>query len=471
MTDEFLIDALEAWVATGLESGDGCLVFTTPGHRVQLETRLKAVGIDLEGAGDHGRYLWLDAGETLAKLLVNHWPEAERFAHLIGDAVERAGTGRRHVRVFGEMVALLWSEGRQAAAIRLEELWNQLLQVRPTPFTLFCVYAMPGCGGTANSEAFAAICEQHSMVFPDERYASLVNPDERLRVIADLQQRAASLETEIMARRQMEERLRAANRRLDEFLGVASHELRTPLTSAKVNVQLALRHLDRLIERSNEVIEPAELHAPLAHLRDLFARTERQLERQRRLVDDILDLSRIQEGKLELRMAPCDLNQIVLDAVVEQRLLNPERSIIVRLPERRRRLLVVGDADRIGQVVTNYLTNALKYSREEQCIAVGMEVQGSDARVAVRDAGPGLAPQDQGPIWERFHRASGVDVQSGSGIGLGLGLYICKSIIEQHNGQVGVESTLGEGSTFWLTLPLQRNASRRPAGNTFVSQR
>jgi signal transduction histidine kinase len=104
--------------------------------------------------------------------------------------------------------------------------------------------------------------------------------------------------------------------------------------------------------------------------------------------------------------------------------------------------------------VTNYLTNALKYSPAKQPVVVGLDVASNEARVWVRDQGPGLPPEEQVRIWERFHRVKGIKVQSGTGVGLGLGLYICRIIIERHQGQVGVESAPGQGSTFWFTLPL-----------------
>ena len=117
---------------------------------------------------------------------------------------------------------------------------------------------------------------------------------------------------------------------------------------------------------------------------------------------------------------------------------------------------MVADADRIGQVVTNYLTNALKYSPVDRPIEVFLAIEGQMARVSVQDEGPGLSPAEQQAIWERFYQVERIKVQSGSGTGLGLGLYICQTIIEQHQGKVGVQSSPGEGSTFWFSLPLAR---------------
>jgi signal transduction histidine kinase len=115
---------------------------------------------------------------------------------------------------------------------------------------------------------------------------------------------------------------------------------------------------------------------------------------------------------------------------------------------------VVADAVRITQVITNYLNNALKYSPTDRPVDVSLRVARKTARVSVRDQGPGLSVAEQKSIWERFYQVDRIKAQSGSAGGLGLGLHICKTIIEQHQGQVGVESTPGEGSTFWFTLPL-----------------
>jgi signal transduction histidine kinase len=117
----------------------------------------------------------------------------------------------------------------------------------------------------------------------------------------------------------------------------------------------------------------------------------------------------------------------------------------------------MADPDRIGQVVTNYLTNALKYSIAAMPVDVHLTVEQGLARVAVRDRGPGLPLEEQQRLWQRFYRVAGINVRSGSGVGLGLGLYICRSIIERHYGEVGVQSAPGQGSTFWFTLPLIEN--------------
>ena len=245
--------------------------------------------------------------------------------------------------------------------------------------------------------------------------------------------------------------LREANRRMDEFLGIASHELRTPLTTIRLHFQLAQRHIDAL--RSREPI-PAEIVVrELERLQEQFRHGHIQTGRLDRLVNDLLDVSRIQAGRLELRKTPTDLLVIVNEAIEEQRQLAPNRGIHLQAASEQGVLAIV-DGERIRQVVTNYLTNALKYSRENQPVTVGLQADEQQARVWVRDEGPGIPLSEQAHIWERFHRVPGIEVQSGSGIGLGLGLHICQTIIEWHDGQVGLESVPGAGTTFWFSLPL-----------------
>lgn len=241
--------------------------------------------------------------------------------------------------------------------------------------------------------------------------------------------------------------LRETNAHMDTFLGMAGHELKTPLTSIKLALQLAERRILHLVQGKTGVANDS---TPFL---EPMAQAERQADRLDRLVSDLLDVSRVRAGKLELHPNRVDLATIVREAVEEQRQANPERLIVVEFPNDLRVPITI-DAGRIGQVVTNYLTNALKYSPAKCLVAVGIGLDSQQARVWVRDKGPGLPAQEQERIWERFHRADGVKVLSGTGIGLGIGLHICRTIVERHQGQVGVESAPGEGSAFWFSLPL-----------------
>jgi signal transduction histidine kinase len=247
--------------------------------------------------------------------------------------------------------------------------------------------------------------------------------------------------------------LAQANHRMDEFLGIAAHELRTPITVIKANLQMLLRRAFQVAERASTgkrvIIEPQRITRDA----ELLGRTERSLTRLTRLVDDLLDVSRVRAGKLEMRIEPVELADVVRDAVEEQRLATPDRQIALDLPQGQP-APVRADPARVGQVVTNYLTNALKYSGETTPVRVQLRRDGALARVSVSDEGPGIPPDERDQVWELFHRLPGVEVVSGSGVGLGLGLHLCKTIIERQGGQVGVTSQLGVGSTFWFSLPL-----------------
>jgi signal transduction histidine kinase len=270
------------------------------------------------------------------------------------------------------------------------------------------------------------------------------------------------LTNEWMATRTNELALREANRRFDAFLSIASHELRTPLTTIRGNVQLALRRMEKLRSQF-----PQQLARP-----DSYEQITRSLERvheplmhaiqrtgvQDRMISDLLDASRIRADKLELVMHPVDLTELLREIVEDLRYLASDRQILLHLPATKP-VAIMADADRIGQVVNNYLTNALRYSAAERPVEISLEIiqGGTMACVAVRDQGSGIAPEDLEHIWERFYRAHDTAKQYDTGAGLGLGLYISRTIIEQHSGQVGVASAKDKGTTFWFTLPLAQS--------------
>ncbi|MBV9688515.1 MAG: PAS domain S-box protein [Ktedonobacteraceae bacterium] len=248
--------------------------------------------------------------------------------------------------------------------------------------------------------------------------------------------------------------LREVMQQMDEFIGIAGHELRTPLTTMKASIQFAQRHLNRV--RKYEANLPPPVREYFATLHNCLDRVERQATLQGHLINDLLDVSRLNVGYFALRPERCDLLMLVREVVEDQRLLSPTpRSIILELPAGEVMNVLV-DANRIRQVISNYLSNALKYSDVDTHVAVRVERNDTRAYVLVRDQGPGLSEAEQQRIWERFYRVPGVQVKSGSSAGLGLGLYISRMIVEQSAGTTGVQSTPGQGSIFWFSLPLYK---------------
>ena len=241
---------------------------------------------------------------------------------------------------------------------------------------------------------------------------------------------------------------KAAERRKQEFQSLVNHELRTPLTSIMGLIELALMQIE-LRPRSL----PPEAEGLLGQLEKVLKRADGQVEIETRLVEELLEVSRLELHKFELSLHRENLVTIVQETVANQQQAARTRQIELILPPDEV-VPVLADAGRIGQVLTNYLTNAFRYAPLDQPIAVRLEVEASSARVSVRDQGPGLTPEQQQRVWERFYQVAAPGRQGPEG-GLGLGLAIAKAIVEQHQGQVGVESAPGHGATFWFTLQIE----------------
>jgi signal transduction histidine kinase len=219
----------------------------------------------------------------------------------------------------------------------------------------------------------------------------------------------------------------------EEFLSLASHELRTPLTPLLIRLSIAARR-----SRGGEAVDPAVFEACL-----------RQVHRLISLVNDLLDVGRIQAGKLELHFEVLSLTALAEE--VRATFAGAYAARPLRFDRGREPALVRGDRARLEQVVTNLVENALKYSAEETPVDLSVSVEGRSAVLAVRDQGIGIPREQQKQIFERFFRAANAGSAGGS---LGLGLFICRDIVERHGGAIRVESQVGRGSAFFVTLPL-----------------
>jgi signal transduction histidine kinase len=247
--------------------------------------------------------------------------------------------------------------------------------------------------------------------------------------------------------------LRSALRRMDESVSLISHELKTPLTAIHINAQMAQHRVKRLNTQELLDTQQTDCVRTINDVQNLLERIESQVRIQNRLIDDLLDVPRRQTDQLKLETRRFNLAELVHEVVEEQRLATPARSIIDAFPCDTE-IPVFADRDRIRQVIYNYLTNAIKYAPADQPVILLLTSLSEEARVSVSDRGPGLSEDEQERIWQRFYQAPNIQVQKGNSRGLGLGLHICRTIIEQHRGQIGVSSTPGNGSTFWFTLPL-----------------
>jgi PAS domain S-box-containing protein len=198
--DEYLIAQVTLSIGVALISGEAAIVIATPSHRDNLATRLIKDVPGFHDAVAEGRYVTMDAAETLTQFMIDGSPDPERFMQVVGSAVANASrsTKKRNggVAVFVEMVAILWDQGDKPAAIRLEQLWNSLLDKYPV--SLLCGYPMQSFSSLQDQDSFSSICEEHSHVVPDgTRGSESINEDAQRRDIARLQQRTAALEKEL----------------------------------------------------------------------------------------------------------------------------------------------------------------------------------------------------------------------------------------------------------------------------------
>ena len=231
--DGFLLDGLSRFIGIALGAGDAAVVVATRAHREGLTQRLKDRGFDAERAIQQGRYIRLDAAETLAKIMVDDWPDAVRFAGVLGSVLFQATAASEgeHPRVaaFGEMVALLWEHGKIEAAIRLEQLWNDLAKTHS--FSLRCAYPIDKFDRDEHAGSFLKICAEHGGVIPDEGYTALNSEEQRLRTVTQLQQKAQALENEMAERKQVEEALRRAKAELESLVEAAHSRVKTALVT------------------------------------------------------------------------------------------------------------------------------------------------------------------------------------------------------------------------------------------------
>lgn len=229
---------------------------------------------------------------------------------------------------------------------------------------------------------------------------------------------------------QLYEEIKTLSSHKDEFIGFASHELNTPLTTLKGYIQLAGMN--------------PELAA------SVLPKMDKQASRLSAIISDLLDVSKIQNGKMSLNFSKASLKDIVNDSIES---ISPESKNIENNFEIED-IEVLVDAQKIGQVLINLLNNAIKYSPENKAVSISTTRFGDQVRISVQDHGIGIPPQDIDKIFNLFYRVS---VSRNKAQGLGVGLYLSQQIMEGHRGKIWVESSQGEGSTFYISFPIEAN--------------
>jgi len=240
-----------------------------------------------------------------------------------------------------------------------------------------------------------------------------------------------------------------------QFLSMASHELRTPLTAVSGFMQIARRRMSRL----SGATDVPDAWRDEAHKADeTLEMANRQSKKLARLIDELLDVSRLQQGRVEMRLAEIELSDVVREVAERMRLLSQRHEIDTKIEGS---APIVGDRDRIEQVLENLVGNAIKYTPDSGRIEMTLGVNGSNAKVSVRDEGIGVAPGEVEKIFGLFYRSP--DPRADHVGGLGLGLYISREIVSRHHGRLWAERNAGAGTTFHVTLPLAHVRSREAA--------
>jgi len=232
---------------------------------------------------------------------------------------------------------------------------------------------------------------------------------------------------------EIEFRKKAENKK-DEFISIASHELKTPLTSVKGYVQLLERSVDK-----------GDIPTVKKHLK----KAQIQLDKLNELIADLLDISKIESGKLKFNKKNFQLDELFESVLEIMHQSNPDHKIIKTgtAPQQ-----LYADETRIEQVIINFLTNAIKYSPGKNEVHINVNIDCDRLYVGVRDFGIGIDEKQQKSVFDKFYRVEETAIHFQ---GLGIGLYISAEIIRRHGGEIGVKSVLGEGSEFYFTLPLE----------------
>ena len=435
--DPELIAALEEFLLAPLLEGCPAIVIATADHTRALERSLVAAGIDLGELETRGRYVALDAEILMGRVIRNGRPDEAAFRREIGGALETL-RGPGTIQAFGELVALLWERGNVGAAIRVEELWNELTPAHT--FRLLCAYPMRGFETYPDPLAFEEVCAAHTRVVPPASYSQDASEDNGFSRVVTLEQRSRTdrLESEALKLKQAQleealERVASLESLRNEFVAMAVHDIRTPAAVVAGFLQVLRKNWRAFDETAAQ---------------DLLTKGIHQTKRIQNLVDDMLTIAEIDSGGFTFRTEVLDMTAVIDEAVTAARSAAPDISFVVDVPHLPRAL---GDESRQIQILNNLLSNAGKFSPRGSTVTIEVSERRSDLLVRITDEGIGIPSEDIPRLFKTFARLRQEGYENVKGTGLGL--YICKVLVEGQKGAIGIEPRTQGGTVVWYTIP------------------
>jgi signal transduction histidine kinase len=443
-SDEFLVNELVRLVGNSLASGQSSIVIATKEHREHLNSCLKQQGLNLDVAVEEDRYIPLDAAETLSTFMVENQPDKHRFTEVLDRILLRVNrsASRRDLRltVFGEMVALLWADGKIDAAIRLEQLWNELAERHD--FSLTCAYPTRFFDRPEHADPFLQVCAAHSTLIPDESYTGLRSEDERVRVIAALQQKARALDREV-----------ADHKRLQQHLADRVKQRTTELEQAQDQLRGLSRRLLQMQDEERRRIA-FELHDSTGQLLAALAINVGLLERHKdsfasqysNLISE--NSSLVQRLLTEVRALSYTLHPPTLEVMGVASAL---QWYVEQFAERCRikvQLDIQKDLGRLPRKVEIAIFRIVQESlanvhRHAGCDTATVRVSRSSTEVfaEVSDCGTGITSEKQ--------------LSLSSGVGPGVGISGMRERTRELDGNFAIHSE-GRGTTVRVSFPLNR---------------
>lgn len=370
-----------------------------------------------------------------------------------GDGGERPWRGRVEVGGLQRIVARFLGPQRAEAAFAAyfaERGKTVPAPARPAPAGLVrhAERLLSGAIGSASARVALASAATGAEVSRAELMRMLDETSHVIEYSRQLEDKTAELERTSAALRAANGRLQELDRLKDEFLSTVTHELRTPLTSIRALSEILFDDPDAAVEQRQQFLSIII----------------RESERLTRLINQVLDMAKIEAGEMDWAIAPIDPAPVVDEAATATAQLFQDKGITLTVALPPALPPVLGDHDRLVQVVVNLLSNAAKFTPDNGHVTVTAEPTDGAVRVSVADDGPGIAPEHHAAVFDRFRQVG--DTMTDKPQGTGLGLAICARIVEHLHGRLWVDSAPGRGAVFSFTMPLASSCPIPPAGGT-----